>query len=103
MRRRDVGIGFGIGIGILVFILVGGSGTSHPLGNFVEKSLFGFWFVGVALLAMAVVLHALRRWPMVERGIGVTGIAWVTFIVGYDVLLFLLVLYAVTLGGGIGY
>jgi hypothetical protein len=103
MRRRDVGLGIAIGLGILGFILVGGSATSHPVGNFVEKSLFASWFVGVALLVAAVALHALGRWRTVERVLGLIGLSWVAFVVSYDLLLLLIVLYALMFRGGFGY
>jgi hypothetical protein len=103
MRRREVAFGIGIGLGILAFILVGGSGTSHPIGKFVQDTLFDLWFVGAALLTAAIALHVRGQWQIVERGLGAVAVAWVSFIVGYYGLLFLLLLYQATFGGGFGY
>ena len=102
MRRRDVGIGIAVGLAIVASNVIFGSGTSHPISYFIERSLFNFWPVGVAALAAAVILQVLHRWPRLGRAVGMVGIAWITFIVGYDLLLGLLLLLIVAFGGGIG-
>ena len=102
MRRRDVAAGIAIGLGLLGFIVAFGSGTVHPIGNAIEKALFGGWAIGASLTVAAVVLHALHRWPRLERALGYIGVSWVTFIVSYDLLLGLLLVLAVLFGGGIG-
>ena len=97
MRRRDVAIGFAVGIALVGYIVLFGAGTFNPAGNVIEKVLFGWWPVGLAILGGAVVVTWRRRWPVLARMLGYVGVAWISFIAGYDALL--LVFYLI--GGGI--
>ena len=102
MRRQDVAIAIGIGLTGVGYIVLIGSGTSHPIGNFIEKTALALWPIGVALLATAIVVHRRHRWPVVERLLGYVGVAWVSFMLGYGLVLVLLLLLVV-LNGGFGY
>ena len=96
MRRMDVGLAIGAGL-LLVLVAVGIS----ALGLVVFAPLMAVlgvaidtWYVGAAA---AIASFLLRRRPEsrgLSRALGIVGVAWITFVVGFYLALSLIFLLA---------
>lgn len=91
MRRREVLIATLIGVVPATYLAVVGYQTGSLAWQAIEV-LGRNWYVGVGLLAVAIGLAQVHRASPGSRSLGVIGMAWVTFLASYIVILFVLVL-----------
>jgi hypothetical protein len=60
-----------------------------PLREYVLAPALEVWYLGVAVLVAAILLRRSTAWRGLSRVLGVLGVAWVAFFVGFYVALIL--------------
>jgi hypothetical protein len=87
-------------VGVLSAILIGFAPTliPAPIVQYVLAPALDYWFVGVALVAVAFVLRNGPGRRGVVRAIGLVGAWWVAFAIGFYVLLVIVFVFLNPIG-----
>jgi hypothetical protein len=91
VKRREVLIATLIGVIPATYLALVGYQTGSLAWQAIDV-LGRNWYVGVGLLAVAIGLALVQRTSLGSRSLGVIGLAWVTFLACYIVMLFVVVL-----------
>ena len=89
MRRKDVAIAVGAGLLPVLVVLLASMLSIAALGPLfaVLESAIEFWFVGAALAVVSFLLRRRPDWRSISRGLGYVGVAWISFVAGFDLVL----------------
>ena len=58
-----------------------------PVRDYVLAPALEAWYLGVAVLVAAILLRRRAAWLGLSRALGLLGVAWVAFFVGFTVAL----------------
>jgi hypothetical protein len=96
VRRRDVVLS--VAAGLLVVLYVALAPASVPVLTSIASLALEYWYVGIAVLAASILLRRSTRWRNLARVVGVIGVTWVSFFVGYLVALVLVFAFLAPIG-----
>jgi hypothetical protein len=96
VRRRDVALS--IAAGLLVVLYVALAPASVPVLTGIASLALEHWYAGIAVLVASILLRRSTRWPDLTRVLGMIGVTWVSFFVGYLVALVLVFAFLAPIG-----
>ena len=89
MRRSDVALSIAVALVLVLLVVLAPRVIPGPLIQYVLAPALDLWFVGIAVLVASIVLRRRSTWPQVTRLLGVLGVTWVAFVLGWYVALIL--------------
>ena len=85
MRRMDVVLSIAGAVLVVILLALAPSAIPGPLRDGVLAPALDYWYVGVAVLLASIVLSRRSAAPGLARVLGVLGVAWVAFFVGFTI------------------
>ena len=86
VRRAEILLAIGIGVLAMAMIALVPSGFGSVMARSVVEPALRFWYAGVGLLAVALLLGRTNRLPRAARVLRFVATAWVTLAVLYPVV-----------------
>ena len=87
MKRSDVLLSIAGAVLVVLLLAFAPTAIPGPIHEYVLAPALEVWYLGVAILLASILLRRRPAWRGLSRVLGVVGVTWVAFFVGFSVAL----------------